>query len=279
MVSYKTKKGTSYWVYNDDSPDSELPVIVMVHGFRGTHHGLELIAKNLQQYRIIVPDLPGFGETPEFDTQHSLDNYVTWLYEFLKELRLAKPPVLLGHSFGSIVASNYACKYPETISKLVLENPIGAPTLEDPRAILTKLAIMYYWLGFKLPESIGKRLLSSKLVVLVMSKVMTKTTDKELQKYIDSQHLRYFSTFSSRRSVNEAFKTSIENNVRAVAPLINTPTLLIVGDKDDVTSLPHQLELFDMFKNAKIEIIKNVGHLTQYETPDQVASAIISFLQ
>ena len=273
---HKTKDGTSYWVNNNDLRS---PVIVMIHGFRGTHHGLELIAKNLQQYQVIIPDIPGFGETKPLDDKHSLDNYVKWLHEFITELQLDKPPVLLGHSFGSIITSNFAAKYPDTISKLILENPIGAPALSGPRSILTKFALMYYWLGSMLPEPIGTRLLSSKLVVKIMSKTMTKTRVKKTQKFIDSEHLQHFSTFANKRVVNEAFITSIENNVRSAAPLIKIPTLLIVGDKDDITPIEKQRELFDMFSNASFVVIKNVGHLTHYETPEQVASAIISFLK
>ena len=86
-----TESGTHYWIYSDDS---KKPTIVMIHGFRGTHHGLELIAKNLNNYRIIIPDLPGFGETIVLDEIHSLENFVKWLKNFLSELGLQTPPYL-----------------------------------------------------------------------------------------------------------------------------------------------------------------------------------------
>ena len=91
---------TVYYTYNDDS---KLPVIIMIHGFRGTHHGLELIAKHLENFQVIVPDLPGFGESKPLSGEHSIDNYVKWLYEFIDNLKLSEPPILLGHSFGSII--------------------------------------------------------------------------------------------------------------------------------------------------------------------------------
>ena len=106
---------------------------------------------------------------------------------------------------------------------------------------------------------------------------MAKTKDKNLRKFIHSEHLAHFSEFTNRQSVSEAFKASVENNVREVATEIATSTLLIVGDKDDITSLDKQLELVELFSNAKIEVISGVGHLTHYETPAEVAEFIIDF--
>lgn len=275
MNSHHNLDKTAYWIYNDNP---KLPVIVMIHGFRGTHHGLELIAEQLDKYRVIIPDLPGFGETEPLSSEHSLKNYVDWLNDFITELNLTELPILLGHSFGSIIASGYASKYHGTITKLILVNPIGAPALEGPRAIMTQLAILYYWLGYKLPEPIAAQWLSSKTVVQIMSTVMTKTKDKDTKKYINQQHLEHFSSFTNRKVVSEAFQASVQNNVRTAAPNITAPTLLIAGDRDDITPLAKQRELVTLFPNAKLKVIKNVGHLTHYETPDQVASAIKKFI-
>ena len=117
MTSRCMLHNTAYWVYNDDP---KLPNLVMIHGYRGTHHGLELVAKQLTNYRVIVPDLPGFGESKPLNKEHSLNNYVEWLNEFITDSNLPKPPILLGHSFGSIIAGNYASKYSDSITKLIL---------------------------------------------------------------------------------------------------------------------------------------------------------------
>jgi len=274
MISQHSLKNTQYWIYNDNK---KLPVIVMIHGLRGTHHGLDLIAKSLVGYRIIVPDLPGFGESKPLNHEHTLENYVNWLDNFILGLNLSKPPILLGHSFGSIICASYASVNPKTISKLILVNPIGSPALKGPKLILSQLAIMYYWLGKSLPETLGDRLLSAKPIVLATSIKLAKTRDKKLRKFIHDQHLQYFSTYENRKTLNEAFITSTRNNVRDVASEIKTSTLLIAGDLDDITPLKNQKELAKIFPKAKIAIINGVGHLTHYETPDKVAEEIIKF--
>lgn len=250
----------------------------MVHGLRGTHHGLDLVAKKLPGFRVIVPDLPGFGISKPLDGEHSVKNYVQWLHDFIADLKLHEPPVLLGHSFGSIIASHYAKKYSSSISKLILENPVGAPVLKGPKAILPYLASVYYWFGKILPEPIGSRFLASKISVMTMSITMAKTRDKTIRKFIHDQHLQHFSSYATKKVVDEAFKASIHNDVSSVAPYIATPTLLIAGDKDDVTPLKKQQKLVKLFGNAKLVTINKVGHLTHYETPDEVVGAIKTFL-
>lgn len=254
------------------------PTIIMIHGFRGTHHGLARIAEELgDAYQLVIPDLPGFGEGETLDA-YTLDNYVMWLHRFIERLDLDQPPILLGHSFGSIVTAAYAANYPETIQKLILVNPIGAPALEGPKAVMTKLAVFYYWIGEKLPARLAHPWLASRLIVMVMSITMAKTKDKKLRRYIHGQHLQYFSRFHTPKSVSESFKTSTSHSVRDVASRIPLPTLLITGDKDDITPLTKQEELAKLFPQATLQTIHNVGHLTHYETPDVVARFVANFI-
>lgn len=197
--------------------------------------------------------------------------------DFIKQLGLKEPPILLGHSFGSIITSYYASLYPKSISKLILVNPIGSPALKGPRGIMSKLAQVYYWLGEKLPEKTAFKLLSAKPIVMVMSISMAKTKDKKLRKFIHNEHLNHFSTFANRKVVSEAFSASISNCVRDVAERIEIPTLLIAGSQDDITPLAKQKTLAKLIKNSKLDIIHGVGHLTHYETPNLVANSIKEF--
>ena len=252
--------------------------IILIHGFRGTHHGLERIASHLKDFNTIIPDLPGFAEGDTLE-RYDLASYVEWLAGFIKKQNLTTPPILLGHSFGSIVSAAYAAKYKDAIAKLILVNPIGAPALEGPRGILSKLAVFYYWLGTKLPGKLSHKWLASKMVVDIMSTTMTKSKNKAMRAYISDQHRQYFSLFHTSQSVSQAFATSVSNSVRDYAKKITTPTLLIAGTKDDITPLSKQKELVQLFPDAQLQSIDHVGHLTHYETPDQVASFVVAFIK
>ena len=84
-------------------------------------------------------------------------------------------------------------------------NPIGAPALEGPRGILTRLAVFYYWAGAKLPEGLGEALLRNGLIVRVMSVSMAKTRETELRRFVHDQHDTYFSRFADRDVLHDAF--------------------------------------------------------------------------
>jgi pimeloyl-ACP methyl ester carboxylesterase len=257
--------------------DKKNQTIILIHGFRGTHEGLDLIAAHLKQFTIIVPDLPGFAKGDTL-AHYDLKSYVTWLADYIAKQKLAAPPILLGHSFGSIIAAAYAAKHQQAIEKLILVNPIGALALEGPRGALTKLAIFYYWLGTKLPNSLSHQWLAAPLGADIMSQAMAKTKDKQLRRFIVMQHRLYYSRFHSPQSLSEIFTTSVTHSVRDVAANITTPTLLIAGALDDITPLIKQKELVQLFPQATLRVIEHVGHLTHYETPDQVASLVEAFV-
>lgn len=271
---------TRYWDYGDPLAQT---TIVLVHGFRGDHHGLEPVVANLSGLRLISPDLPGFGESdPLGDAAHDIDGYATWLRAFVRALDIDGRFVVLGHSFGSIVVSAALAGRGTGValqpSAVILVNPIGQPALQGPRGVLTRLAIFYYWLASVLPEKLGFWVLRNGLIVRVMSIAMAKTKRKPLRRWIHDQHDRYFSAFSDRRVVLEAFRASVSHDVSEFAARIPEPTLLIAAEKDDITPVSAQRRLQTLFPDARLVVIPEVGHLIHYETPAQAADAIEGFL-
>ncbi|MGI9825142.1 alpha/beta fold hydrolase [Agromyces sp. Marseille-Q5079] len=265
---------TAWWEYGP----ADAPVIVLVHGFRGDHHGLEPVVAQLPGYRIVSPDLPGFGSSSTFgDRPHDLDAYTEWLGAFIRGAGIEAPYTLLGHSFGSIIASAAVARglAPE---RLILVNPIGAPALEGPRGVMTRLAVLYYRTAAALPERPGFALLRNGAIVRIMSVTMAKTKSKPLRRWIHDQHDRYFSAFGSRASVLESFTTSVSHDVSEVAAEITVPTLLIAAERDDVTPIEAERRLATMFPDARLEVIPEVGHLIHYETPGAAARHILGFL-
>ncbi|TFD33345.1 alpha/beta fold hydrolase [Cryobacterium cryoconiti] len=266
---------TRYWEYGDPAADT---TIVMVHGFRGDHHGLEPVVAQLPEFRMISPDLPGFGASGVLtESRHNIDGYARWLEEFVAVLAPTGRVVVLGHSFGSIiVAAGVAGGL--RADDVVLVNPIAAPALAGPRGILTRLAVFYYWAAARLPERLGFALLRNRVIVRVMSVTMAKTADPGLRRWIHNQHDRYFSAFADRRVVLEAFTASVGADVSEFAADIPQRTLLIAAEKDDITPVAAQHRLRELFPAATLQVIPDVGHLIHYEVPAQAADALRLFL-
>ncbi|PZU27641.1 MAG: alpha/beta hydrolase, partial [Microbacterium sp.] len=248
---------TAYWEYGD--ADASTETLLVVHGYRGDHHGLEPVIAFLEGVRVISPDLPGFGETPPLDgVAHDIEAYADWLAEFAAAV--APGASVLGHSFGSIVVAAAVAGGLDT-PRVILVNPIGAPALEGPRGILTRLAVFYYWAGAKLPRPLGDALLRNRLIVRVMSVSMAKTRDPRLRAFIHDQHDAYFSLFGDRDVLHEGFVASVSNDVRRFAPGIAQPTLLIAAEKDDITPIEAERHLQTLFPRAELVEIPDVGHL------------------
>jgi len=268
--------GTRYWLYPASKANAE--TLIFIHGYRGNHHGLEAIAGALPDFNIVIPDLPGFGHSTPFAGEHTVDRYVVWLNEFIdhiaNELALKTKPVLVGHSFGSILAAACAAKT-SAISHLVLINPVSAPALEGPKAAMTQLVKLMFWLSGALPVKAGLAMLKSWPMVRGMSIVMTKSWNRELRQWVHAQHDANFNDFANRRVAIEGYNASISNNVGDFAPAFTVPTTLIIGAKDDITSVKQQESMAaTILVKWTLTNLRGVGHLTHYEKPFDVASAI-----
>jgi pimeloyl-ACP methyl ester carboxylesterase len=263
---------TRYWEYG--TPETG-PTIVVVHGYRGDHHGLEPVVKLLDDFHVVSPDLPGFGEsTPLTEAPHSIEGYGRWLAAFLDATGLTGA-VLLGHSFGSIVVS-HAVAGGLPARGVILINPIAY----DPRTVRGIGATrFFYGVGRRLPERLARAWLSNWLVVRGMSVKLAKTRDKGLRRFIHGQHHAYFSAFGSRRSVVEGFDASLSTTVAAVADRIAQPVLLVAGERDEVAPLAGQFALLEAFPDARLDVIPGVGHLVHYETPVAAAHAVRAFVR
>lgn len=284
----RTREGTveldsgkvAYWTYEPVRETPETRTILVIHGFRGDHHGLLRVADQLPEMRLIMPDLPGFGDSPAFNNgPHTVAGYGGFIAAFMAELGLGRDTVLLGHSFGSIIAAHFVAQRPIAVHTLVLVNPIAAPALEGRKGIMTRLAVLYYRLAAHLPRRLGLAVLRNRLIVRVMSEAMAKTEDKDLRRYIHGQHHAYFSAFADRDSLLESFTASVGSHVAEVAAGLNLPVLLIAGEKDEIAALPDQHKLQGQLPDGKLQVIPGVGHLIHYETPEPAARYIRSFLK
>lgn len=263
---------TRYWEYGTPTTG---PTIVVVHGYRGDHHGLEPVVNLLDDFHIVSPDLPGFGDsTPMTEHPHSIDGYGAWLRAFLDALGLGSDIILLGHSFGSIVVA-HAVAGGVPARGVILVNPIA----DDPAKVAGIGATRFYYaVARRLPESVARAWLGNWLIVRGMSVTLAKTRDRALRRFIHGQHHAYFSRFGSRASIVEGFDASLSTTVAAVADRIAQPVLLVAGELDEVAPLAGQFALLDTFPDARLDVIPGVGHLIHYETPAAAAAAIRAFV-
>lgn len=109
---------TSY--YSAGQPDN--PLVVLLHGMTSSGDVYREVMHELaDEYWLIAPDIPGFGHTAETEP-FILPHLVEWLASFREALRLPEM-MLVGHSFGGALATNYTFQYGQDVVRLLLVAP------------------------------------------------------------------------------------------------------------------------------------------------------------
>lgn len=105
----------------DVAPERPLNTIVMLHGYGGhaMHWKYQLRALS-PTHRCIAIDLRGHGRSDKPLTEYTVDEMIDDIEIVLETLNVSDPFVLMGHSFGGALATTFAHRYPERVSKLVL---------------------------------------------------------------------------------------------------------------------------------------------------------------
>ena len=267
----------NYWFYPSTSEKPELdPTIVLIHGYRGDHHGLESFAGGLVNFNIIAPDLPGFGSSTPLEREHNLDNYVIWLAAFVRELQLDQP-IAIGHSFGTLIIAAVQAKY-QMFKALVCINPVAGGISKGISRILLNFVKFYYYLANKMPTRIGLKMLTTNLLVDSMSAYTTKSEDKQLRAWIKVQHQQHFNSFANSDVIWESYVASVSNVIQPYVKEIRVPVLMIAAELDEVTPVSEVVKVVETMKNAQMHVIPNCGHLVHYEAAQQTVDYIEEFL-
>ena len=263
-----------YWVYNP----TQVRTILMLHGFRGNHLGLKYIIAGLSNYRIITPDLPGFGESsPMTKRTHDISGYSDFAQELMHQLSLERP-VLLGHSFGTIVAAHIAAHRPEMFEKLILLNPIAVSPQGGMKGAAAELVKAYYWLGTHSSDRWSQTILASRTFSRLMSLSLSRTRDAKIRKLVYNHHLSDLNQPQNRGVIAQSFADSITKTALDDAARITLDTLLIAGEQDPIAPVASQHLLQAALKKSRLIIIPKVGHLIHLETPAEAAQAIAQYL-
>lgn len=263
--------------------------LLFVHGFRGDHHGMQLIVDALPEYEIFVPDLPGFGETPPLTreqgdpVEHDLDAYAAFVEALADELSLGPEDVLVGHSFGSIiVAAHEARRTRSGKSRRWAGLGLFAPISNDiftGRLLPGAAGVdVYYRLARALPTQAAQLILHSPLALAVTNASMIVSRDPALISYIRDQHRRYFSSYSDPRTLLQAYWASSRHTVTEFAAGLQLPVLLAPGAQDQLSTPAGQRRLRRALPQGELQVLRGTGHLLHYEKPAQAARALRRFI-
>lgn len=270
-----------------DAAGGELqrPKLLLIHGFRGDHHGLQLIVDALPEYEVLVPDLPGFGATPPARSaagrgvEHTVEVYAGFVEGLAAHLELGSKDVLMGHSFGTTIVAAHAAQDQRRWAALVLSAPISNQVFSGPMLPGAAAVELYYQVSRFLPEVAGNLLLRSAAALAITNLTMAVDKDPRVSAYVRDQHKRFFGGYADRATLLQAYRASSRHTVADYAGALDLPVLLLPGAKDQLSTPAGQRRLRDALPQGRLEIIRGAGHLLHYERPAQLARALRRFLQ
>ena len=124
-VSYRRVSVGEHEVAYREAGPAQAPVLLLLHGFPSSSHMFrDLIPTLADRYRVIAPDLPGFGQTsllPREQFAYTFDNLTRVIDGFTEQLGLTRYAIYV-FDYGSPVGLRLALNHPERITAIVTQN-------------------------------------------------------------------------------------------------------------------------------------------------------------
>jgi len=263
--------------------------VVLLHGKNFSAAYWEQTANALSKdgYRVIMPDQIGFGKSSKpTNIQYTFQLLAQNTKAVLDQLKISKI-YLLGHSMGGMLATRYALMYPETVEKLILENPIG---LEDWKTVVPYQSVDDWHAG-------------------ELKQDYQKMKEYQLKFYYDNKWKPEYDRWlniNAGWTLNKDYATIAKNaaltyDMVFTQPVVyefenlKMPVLLIIGQRDRTAlgkgkapkDVQEQLgnypvlgrETAKKIKLATLVEIDNVGHLPHIEAYDKFIGPLKEFLK
>ena len=255
LKDLKINDGKLVYLENKNKNSNSNETLILIHGFGANKDNwLDLSNELSNNYHLIIPDLPGHGDSFKTDSKKYTISNQTEKF------------TLVGNSMGGAISIRYSYLYPEKLNNLILitsasnscigveseyskllskgVNPLITNNLEDYEKLLD--FVMYE--RSYIPSPI--------LEVLSEKKMERKILDEKI-----------FSDFISNMSQKEDILNKI-----------TTKTLIVWGEYDRIIDLECANILEKNIINSKKIVFKNVGHVPQMEVPEELSEVISSFL-
>lgn len=211
---------------------------LILHGWGSSIERWEKVAEAISKkgYKVIVPDMPGFGKSDAPEVAWEINDYLKWLEKFIKTQKsFNKNFYLLGHSFGGALASVYAINHKIKTKKLFLVASAGIRKKTLKKTLLADIA--HFFKNFKNipPYNLARK---------IFYKYFVGRTD-----YLNV-----------KESMKDTYLKVISKDLSGELQKINVSTVIIWGEKDNVTPVEDAYYMDKVIKKSKLIIIPDASH-------------------
>jgi 3-oxoadipate enol-lactonase len=241
--------------------------LLLVHGFPLDHSMWDAQIVDLaRDYRVIAPDLRGFGASDVTEDAASMEQFADDLAALTEALRIDEPLVLCGLSMGGYVAWQFWRRHRARLRALVLcdtraaaDSPeVAQGRLNNANRALTEgVAFLADMMLGKLfaPQSLQQR---PELIAATRNVILR----------------------ASPQGVAAALRgMAARTDVSRLLPQIDVPTLLVCGQQDMISPVDEMRGIATKIPGAQFAEIADAGHISPQENPALVNQAIRRFLQ
>jgi 2-hydroxy-6-oxonona-2,4-dienedioate hydrolase len=236
-------------------------VLLLLHGIGASaERWLRVVPLLNRNFRIIIPDIVGFGYSDKPTVEYTMNYFVEFLRDFLKSIRIQRVHII-GSSFGGLLAAEFAMEFANIVKKMILVSPAG--TMQTSTKTLDE-----YILAALYPTMENARRAFSDMAY--DPKVVTDDIVKDFVNRMKLPNSKYafMSTLLGIRNTQ-----NLENRLTKII----LPTLLIWGREDKMIPSVHA-EDYLRIRNSKLIMIPNSGHTPYTETPAVFAKIALDFL-
>ena len=234
--------------------------IIFLHGFCATSElWTDFVQPLAAGYRVILPDLPGFGNSP-LPSEVSIDGIAALMQSWLREIK-ATNSVVIGHSLGGYAALAMAKSRPDDLAGLGLFHSTASADSEEKKANRKKI--------YEFVKINGASLFLDSFVPGLFFKQEAELLDK-YQKIAQQTETKTILDYTLAMHDRPSYEAVIQK--------IDVPTLFLAGEKDNLIPAAVSAAQAKAAKQSQLAIIPNVGHMGMLENPPAFLDPIVRFL-
>lgn len=256
--------------------------VILLHGFPETNYAWRhQIPELSKQFRVIAPDLRGYGETDKPASGYDKRNMALDIRELIRELDIKKV-ALVGHDRGARVATRFAKDYPELVDRLVVMDNV--PTRIVARDLNASIAKAYWFFLFHLVPDLPEALIAGREHIWLRHFFSDWTYDpstisgEAFENYVKS----YQAPGAVRGAMADyrANAQDVAQDLEDADVKITCPVMSLWGaDFHAVAKLFDMKSVWsEMADDLQAHAIEQCGHLPQEEQPEKVNKLLMSFL-
>ena len=242
--------------------------ILFVHGFPLSHvmwH--EQLSALASEFRVIAPDLRGFGESEVTEGVVLMDTFADDLAAVLDQLGISRTQkiVLCGLSMGGYIAWQFVRKYSDRLQGLILCDTRALPDTPAGISSRRKLAATVLQHG------------TEPVAAIMLPNLFSPVSKETRQRAVELTRQCLLDTSPqgiAAASLGMAARPAATDDL----PAIEIPSLLIVGEQDPISTVAEMQSIASSMPNAELVIIPAAGHLSPLENPQPVNQAIREFV-